>query len=190
MTDDDIARWVAAARLGDVPATDHILRHVYDGVWRVTRRMMGNDHDAADVTQNALIAIVAGLPRFDGRSALSTWCYRIASNACLDEMRRRSRRPHPAELPETWTDRSADPSAEVSDRVDIDSALQHLSEDHRRIFILREMAGMDYAELAEHLDIPVGTVRSRLARARGQLAGILDEGNQTPDPIVERGDHG
>jgi RNA polymerase sigma-70 factor (ECF subfamily) len=190
MTDAEIGPMIDAARRGDRGATDRVLQHVYPGVWKVARRMMGNDHDAADATQNALIAIVAGLARFDGRSAITTWSYRIASNACIDELRRRNRRPDPAEVTEQWSDGVADVSVGVSDRLDIDAALQSLADDHRQIVVLREIVGMDYAEIADHLGVPVGTVRSRLARARGRLADLLAEGNQSADSVVEGGDHG
>lgn len=186
---EDIARHLDAARRGDRNATDQVLRHVYDGVWRVARRMMGNDHDAADATQNALIAIVAGLPRFDGRSALTTWAYRVASNACIDELRRASRRPDPAEMSEEWVDGSPDVSTAVSDRLDIDGALMALTEEHRQIVVLREVVGLDYADIADQLGVPIGTVRSRLARARGRLADLLEAGNQVDGAVVERGDH-
>lgn len=191
MSDEEWSRVVEAARRGDRGAIDRVLQHVYPGVWKVSRRMMGNDHDAADATQNALIAIVAGLARFDGRAAVTTWSYRIASNACIDELRRRNRRPDPAEMVEPGDGAGDDDLAgRVSDRLDIDAALQSLADDHREIVVLREIAGLEYAEIADHLGIPVGTVRSRLARARGRLADLLSEGNLSPRPVVEGGDHG
>ena len=84
---------VAAARRGDRRALDTLLRRHFDRVHALARRIMTNDADADDATQDALIAAVRGLSRFDGRSAFSTWLYRITTNACLDELRRRGRRP-------------------------------------------------------------------------------------------------
>jgi RNA polymerase sigma-70 factor, ECF subfamily len=82
-----------AAQAGDRAALDALLRRHYDRIYAVCRRMTGQDADAADAAQDAMIAIVRGLPRFDGRAAFGTWAYRIASNACIDELRRRKRRP-------------------------------------------------------------------------------------------------
>ena len=77
-----------------------LLRRHFDRLHRVCRGLTGNDADALDATQEALLAIVRGLPQFDGRSSFGTWSYRVTANACLDELRRRSRRPVPMdELP-------------------------------------------------------------------------------------------
>ncbi len=126
------------------------------------------------------MAIVRGLPKFDGRSSFKTWSYRVATNACLDEIRRRKRRPIAVmETPEPMTD---EPSIDerMVDRLAIDDALNELPEEFRLPVVLRDVGGMDYAEIAQTLDIPPGTVRSRIARGRKQLSGIL--GNQnTPD---------
>lgn len=123
------------------------------------------------------MAIVRGLPKFDGRSSFKTWSYRVATNACLDEIRRRNRRPIAVmDTPEPQTD---EPGLDqrLADRLTIDGALGELAEEFRLPVVLRDVAGLDYAEIAETLDIPPGTVRSRIARGRRQLATIL--GNQT-----------
>src|SRR5215218_11364724 len=95
-TDDqrgDDRQLVAAAQAGDRAALDTLLRRHYDGVHAVCRRIAGSSRDADDAAQEAMIGIVRGLAKFDGRSAFSTWAYRIATNAALDELRRRRRRP-------------------------------------------------------------------------------------------------
>jgi RNA polymerase sigma-70 factor (ECF subfamily) len=155
--------------------------------------MTGADADAADAAQEALISIVRGLPRFDGRAAFTTWAYRITANACLDELRRRKRRPDPG-LPEVehaprghapLTDQS------VSDRLDLDAALARLPHDFRIAVTLRDQLGLDYGEIAAVLEIPVGTVRSRLSRGRAALADLLTAGagrvggNRRPAADVE-----
>lgn len=150
------------------------------------RRLAGNDADALDATQDALIAIVRGLPRFDHRSAFSTWAYRVATNACLDELRRRSRRPVPGgddELADAIRARADDApglDTTATDRLDLDAALAELPPEFRAPVVLRDQLGLDYAEIAEVLDIPPGTVRSRIARGRAALARSLDVGNQDP----------
>jgi RNA polymerase sigma-70 factor, ECF subfamily len=175
-TDDEL---VAAAQAGDRAALDTLLRRHIDLIHAVCSRMAGNPADAADATQEALIAIVRGLPRFDRRAAPRTWMYRVATNACLDELRRRGRRPRlglddaMAEQPDPGPplDRS------VTDRLTLDDALARLPDEFRVAVVLRDVQGMDYAQIAEVLQIPLGTVRSRIARGRQALAADLD-GNQ------------
>lgn len=152
------------------------------------RRLCGNPTDGADATQEALIAIVRGLPRFDGRATFSTWSHRVATNACLDELRRRSRRPRGGvdedELDGQVHRRSsarADVGELVADRLDIDAALASLSPEHRAAVVLRDLCTFDYAEIATILGIPPGTVRSRIARGRAALADALG-GNPAPSP--------
>lgn len=139
------------------------------------RRLAGNDADASDATQEALLAIVRGLPRFDGRSSFRTWSYRVATNACLDELRRRQRRPVVGLAPGVEP-ASSGIDQRVVDRVLLDQALPMLDEEFRVAVVLRDVAGLDYAEIAEVLGIPPGTVRSRIARGRRHLARAL--GNQ------------
>jgi RNA polymerase sigma-70 factor, ECF subfamily len=170
--------------------------------------MMGSDADAQDALQDALIALARGIRRFDGRAAFTTWSYRVATNACLDELRRRRRRPIPgAFAPQAGRDPgptvaagvvdgldaialdseaagvrrvggSGDPAADggiaaVADRLAIDDALAQLPAEFRAAVTLRDLCDLDYAEIARVLDIPAGTVRSRIARGRGLLAELL-----------------
>jgi len=177
---------VASAQAGDRDALDRLLRDHVDRVHAVCRRLTGNDADAADATQEALIAIVRGLPRFDGRSAFGTWAYRVATNACLDEMRRRKRRPAPASDSVALLGASAEApavDAAASARVDVDAGLLKLPIDYRAAVVLRDLCGLDYAEIASVLDAPVGTVKSRISRGRAMLADLL-EGN--PASTTER----
>ena len=174
---------VAAAQGGDRDALDRLLRRHHDRIHALARRMTGNDADAADATQEALLAIVRGLDRFDQRAAFGTWAYRVATNACLDELRRRGRRPRPD--PDAFMTTPApgsDPADIVSARIDVDAALAALPDDFRAAVVLRDLCALDYAEIAEVLDIPAGTVRSRIARGRAQIAAHL--GN--PDTDDER----
>lgn len=171
-----------AAQQGDQAALNTLLEQHYDRVYAVCRRLAGNDADAADATQEALMAIVRGLPKFDGRAKFSTWSYRVATNACLDELRRRGRRPTPG-LPEFETEDHAPQQGRpgldesVTDRIVLDDALRALPEEFRAPIVLRDQLGMDYADISATLDIPPGTVRSRIARGRARLAEQL-LGNQ------------
>ena len=174
------------ARAGDRAALDTLLRRHYDRLYAVCFRLTGNQADALDATQEALLAIVRGLTRFDGRAAFTTWAYRVTTNACLDELRRRRRRPAPG-LPED--DAGAFDREQMSTGVDdhvvaqltVDAALQQLPLEFRTAVILRDMCELDYAEIAEVLAIPPGTVRSRIARGRALLAARLT-GNPGPAP--------
>jgi len=178
--------WATAARAGDREAMERLLDALYDHVHAVCRRICANDADADDTTQDALISIVRALPRFDGRSAVRTWAHRIAANAALDEVRRRGRRPvpvddgadHPA-APTSWDGPSLD--ERIADRIDLDDALAHLAPDFRAAVVLRDVVGMEYADIADTLGVPVGTVRSRIARGRRHLAAALGiSGNRSP----------
>ena len=170
---------VEAAVAGDRAGLDQLLRRHYDRLYAVCRRLAGNDADAADATQEALLAIVRGLPRFDGRSSFTTWSYRVATNACLDELRRRSRRPVPGlEAPTEAVTASAD--AAVDERLVLDGALAQLDEQFRVPVVLRDVGGLDYAQIAEVLDLPPGTVRSRIARGRRHLARLLGNHQERP----------
>ncbi|MGI8756821.1 MAG: RNA polymerase sigma factor [Acidimicrobiales bacterium] len=177
---------VADAQAGDRAALDRLLREHQPRIHAVCRRITGNEVDALDATQEALIAVVRGLPRFDGKSRLSTWTYRIATNACLDELRRRRRRPvvglgeHDDAAVDPADDRGPSIDDEVAERFRVDAALAELGPDFRAAVVLRDLCQLEYAEIAEVLEIPPGTVRSRIARARGQLADLL--GNQDPPP--------
>jgi RNA polymerase sigma-70 factor, ECF subfamily len=174
--DDDLL--VARARRGDNAALDRILRDHFDRIYAVCRRLAGNDADAADASQEAMIAIARGISRFDGRSSLSTWMYRVATNACLDELRRRGRRPVAMsdELLGSYVSDSPELASSVSDRLTIDAALAELPEEFRAAVVLRDVLGYDYNQIAHVLGVPAGTVKSRIARGRATLAGRI--GNQ------------
>ena len=179
-TEIDDAALVEAAQRGDRAALDQLLRLHYDRIHAVCRRIAGGSRDADDACQEALIKITRGLPRFDGKSAFGTWAYRIATNAALDELRKRKRRPllavvdDPDDQPREPVDPTADRLVDaVADRLAIDDALGELSEEFRAAVTLRDVLDLDYAEIASVLDVPVGTVKSRIARGRAMLAGRL-----------------
>lgn len=180
LADSDDETLARRAARGDARALDELLRRHTDLVHAVCRRVLGSGEDALDATQEALLSIARRIGTFDGRARFTTWCYRVATNAALDEGRRRSRRPKPVEqLPEASSgDRVAD---RVADRLDLDDALAGLSPDYRAAVALRDIVGMDYAEIAEVLGVPPGTVRSRISRGRAALADAL--GNRE-DPSV------
>lgn len=159
-----------------------LLESEYDRIYAVCRRIMGNDADADDGCQQALLAVVRGISRFDNRSKFSTWTYRVATNACLDEIRRRNRRPLPSDTVADTPVSTQSHDSQITDRMVITDALDNLAADFRLPLVLRDIAGCDYGEIAELLNIPPGTVRSRIARGRKHLSNAL--GNQTEDENV------
>ena len=176
--DDALARRAAD---GDSGALDALLRGHTALVHGVCRRVLGNPDDALDATQEALLAIARKIGSFDGRAKFSTWAYRVATNAALDEARRRGRRPLPSEtLPGTTAGIGhRPPRPAIADRLDVDAALAQLTPEYRAAVALRDLVGMDYAEIAEVLGIPPGTVRSRISRGRAALADLLGN-RETP----------
>lgn len=178
---------VVRAKAGDRAALESLLACHYDRIHAVCRRVTGNDPDAEDATQEALLAIVRGLERFTGASRFGTWVYRVAVNASLDELRRRRRRPEPAALSDlTSTEHALDVG--VAERLDVDAALAQCAPEYRVAVVLRDLCTLDYAEIADVLGIPIGTVRSRIARGRAALASLLapDSAYRNPTPTTER----
>ncbi|NDE60397.1 MAG: sigma-70 family RNA polymerase sigma factor [Acidimicrobiia bacterium] len=169
---------VERAQRGDRAAIEAIVREVHPLVHNVCRRTLNNDADADDATQNALINVVRNIGRFDGRSSFTTWVYRIAANAAIDESRRRRRRLHVvSDEHEMADDASLVVETQVDDADQLRSLLQQLPEEFRVAVVLRDIMDLDYEEIAEVLGVPGGTVRSRIARGRAKLAELL--GNQT-----------
>ena len=182
-TDDEL---VAAAQRGDGAAMDQLLRRHYDRAHAVCRRIAGGTRDADDATQEAMIRVVRNIGTFDGRSAFGTWVYRIATNTALDELRKRKRRPQlhvvddeggPPEQADELAHRNID---DITDRITIDAALAELPAEFKAAVVMRDVGDLDYAEIAVALDIPVGTVKSRIARGRRMLVEKL--GNHEVPP--------
>ncbi len=175
---------LALARGGNTRALDDLLRSQYDRIFAVCRRITCSEADGADAAQEAMMSIVRHLDRYDGTAAFSTWVYRIATNAALDELRRRSRRPVPVdELHDVATVTHGDTASRVAQRLEVDAALARLPTDYRVAVTLRDLCDLDYAEIASVLNIPLGTVRSRIARARAALGPLLSPGGNFPDEV-------
>ncbi|HPU39048.1 MAG TPA: RNA polymerase sigma factor [Microthrixaceae bacterium] len=181
---------VGAAQAGDRAALDALLRRHHDRVVAICRQLCRDRSDADDAAQEALIAIVRGLDRFDGRSRFSTWAYRVTTNCCMDELRRRRRRPEPvddAAFPGLADDNPGplDHAVRSDDRAWISAGLEALPEEFRTPLVLRDVADLDYATIGEILDLAPGTVRSRIARGRARLARLLDGNQSDGSDVVE-----
>jgi RNA polymerase sigma-70 factor (ECF subfamily) len=180
----DEAALAHAARAGDRAALERLLHDHADRIHAVCRRIIGNPEDALDATQEAMIAVARGITRFDGNSRISTWIYRVATNAALDELRRQRRRPVPAES-EVTSDPRRDSTAAVDARLDVDAALATVPEEFRVAVVLRDLCDLDYAEIADALNVPIGTVRSRIARGRAALEAWFREPDADADRLSE-----
>jgi RNA polymerase sigma-70 factor (ECF subfamily) len=176
-------RLLERAQSGDISAVDQLLRVHYSAIHSVCHRMVLSRESADDAVQNALIAIVKGLPRFDGKAALSTWIYRIATNSAIDEIRRVRRHGGTVSLNDAASaqslasEQAVDPTALLAEYL-VDSsrvaqALGALPEEFRAAVVLRYISDLEYADIATVLEIPMGTVRSRLARGKKLLAEKL-----------------
>ncbi len=188
---DEDRRLVDRAKGGDVRAFEALVRRYERWVFTLALRMVGDRADAEDMAQEVFLKAYRGLPGFRGGSRFSTWLYAIASHHCLNHLasrdvrsRRAGRVDGPAgargEIPtpaiDCVADESPGPDAAL-ERGDlrrlIQGALACLTEEHRIVVILRDIQGMSYEEIAENLGVELGTVRSRLHRARTELKARL-----------------
>ncbi|HEX6286621.1 MAG TPA: sigma-70 family RNA polymerase sigma factor [Acidimicrobiia bacterium] len=164
---------------GDHDAFTQIMKTHEDRVFSVCLRIMGNREQALDATQETFLTTFRKASQFKGNSALGTWIYRIAVNTCYDQLRKQKRRrtdPMPDHVdPADYSAEDAVQSAGL--RPEIQRALAAIPEDFRTVVILSDIEGMGLPEVAEILEIPVGTVKSRVFRGRRLLAGEL--GNQS-----------
>ena len=191
MTDPREQRWIDAARQGDQGAFEELVRLYEKRVLALTRRMCKNPEDAAEAAQEAFFAAWQGLKQFRGESSFSTWLYRLASNACVDLLRREGRRREAVSLDDEDLNLDA-PSAipspqeeaerrELSEQ--IEAGLQALPPEYREVLVLREIHQLRYDEIAGTLELDIGTVKSRISRGRKRLrAFLLASGNFSSSP--------
>lgn len=175
-TVDDDAALIAQTLDGQRAAFEQLVRKYQSRLINTLWHLVGSREEAEDVSQEALVQAFLKLESFGGRSAFFTWLYRIGFNLAVSRQRRKrseiSRDQHPGGLGPEPCDRDGGPEERLlrDERIgQIREALQTLNQEHRAILILREMEGCCYETIAEILDLPVGTVRSRLHRARMQL---------------------
>jgi len=171
-----------AALAGNAEAYGCLVEKYQDRLYSTVVHIVGCSDEARDVVQDAFVHAFVKLETFQRSSAFYTWLYRIAVNAAISRRRRRRVSVSVEQTREATGDEPIDdgdaPSArlEQAERVtQVQQALAALSEEHRAILVLREMEGFDYEAIAEMLELPVGTVRSRLHRARLQLRDQLKE---------------
>lgn len=166
---------MARAQRGDVGAFEELIRRTYGLVLSVCRGVCGSGGEAEDAAQETFVRAWRALPGFRGDAAVTTWLYRIATNVSLTAVRRRRPTAQPDELPDI-ADVRDDPSAtaEGFERVAVvRAALAELSDDARAAFVLRDVEGLSYDDIADALGISLGAVKSRIFRARQHIAGAL-----------------
>lgn len=183
-----------ACRAGRTEAYGLLVRDCQDRLYPTILRLMGSPEDAQDVLQDAFIRGFEKLDQFNGDSSFYTWIYRIAVNLALSRFRKRrlgtvlrawDRRADPTTYDPPDPSPEADPSHE-SERAEreavVAAALDELAPEHRAVVVLKDFDGRRYEEISEILNIPIGTVRSRLHRARSQLRDRLRSLVDEEDP--------
>ena len=187
--DESITAWALAARGGDADAVEHFVRALHRDVQRFVAHLCGDPQAVDDLAQDTFLRALGSLHRFEGRSSARAWLMSIARRAVIDSYRHASVRPRLSDVPD-W--QSAVENAQPRDLPGFDDGialldlLASLPDERREAFILTQMVGLPYAEAAEAGDCPVGTVRSRVARARATLRDLLDEGGTSHAPPAIR----
>lgn len=181
---------IQRVQAGDVNAFELLVREYEKNVYNLALRMVKNPDDASDMTQEAFIKAYNSLSSFRGDSKFSVWLYRIVSNVCLDYLRSVSR--HPAVSLSVENDEGEETELDIPDdsrspeellerkltRESVRRGLEALPEDYRQILLLREIQGLSYDEISEILSLELGTVKSRIFRARKKLCEfLLRDGN-------------
>ena len=187
MTDREL---VEKAKQGDQEAFEQLVLSNQNKVYALALRLCGDREEAADLAQEAFVKAWQGLASFQGESSFATWVYRLTTNVCIDHLRKQKRREEVAPAVSLddeeagWAepvDRENDPQLllERSERGKaLARGLEKLPDWQRRALVLRELSGLSYQEIAQALDIDLGTVKSRIARARLNLREILlEDGN-------------
>lgn len=186
------------AAKGDSLAFEELLRAYEKRVYNMALKMTANPDDAADLTQEAFIRVWRSLKDFKGDSKFSTWLFRIVSNLCADHARRQSRRKETplifGEEDDAYEyeppDERFEPERELSQkelREELDAAIASLGDDHREIFLMREVYDLSYAEIGEALGLEEGTVKSRLHRTRQKLREFLLARGNIPESFASKG---
>ena len=176
--DESITAWALAARGGDPDAVERFVRALQRDVRRYVAHLCADPQAVDDLAQDTFLRALAGLHRFEGRSSARTWLLSIARRAVMDSYRYAAARPRLSDVPD-W--QLAVELAQPCDLPGFDDGvalldlLAALPDERREAFVLTQLAGLPYAEAAEVSDCPVGTVRSRVARARATLVDLLEE---------------
>lgn len=187
---DEEVQLIERARTGDGAAAGELLQRYQRRVYGLCLRLLGNADDAEELTQDTFTRALMGLERFDGRAAFSTWLYRIATNACLsrirsDRVRSKTKAPFHADMepPSRLGVQTPDGAFDASRRRwAVSEGLDRIAPEHRVVLVLRDLQGLEYEQVAAVLGVPVGTIKSRLFRARLALRQAIEQLEARPDP--------
>ena len=192
MTDQELA---ARARAGDQDAFEQLVLDNQNKVYSLAVRLVGDREEAADLAQEAFLKAWQGLSSFQGESSFSTWIYRLTTNVCIDYLRRKKRRQEvePAvsldDEDSGWAepaDAGQDPQRKLEEAERsraLSRGLERLPEHQRQVLVMRELSGLSYQEIGAATGLDLGTVKSRIARARLALRKILlEDGNFFDSP--------
>lgn len=172
---------IARLQARDEAAFEELIRQYEKKVYSLCFRMCGNAEDAEEAAQDAFLALWRGIDRFRQESSLSTWIYRLASNACIDLMRRKKKGASSVSLDdeELFVD-AVDPAPQPHEEAErretqrlLQEGLLSLPAEYRSILLLREIEGLSYSEISAALDLELGTVKSRISRGRTLLRNFL-----------------
>ncbi|HHV97234.1 MAG TPA: sigma-70 family RNA polymerase sigma factor [Clostridiaceae bacterium] len=177
---------IEKSKKGDISAFEELIETYQNKVFNIAYSMLNNYEDANDVAQEVFIRVYKSIKNFKGESSFSTWLYRITTNVCLDELRKRKNKNvvsidedipfDDGEVTRQIVDDGPTPDiiAEKKEvREIVNEAIGQLSEEHKTVIILRELQGLSYEEISKIINCPRGTVKSRINRARSALKNIL-----------------
>jgi RNA polymerase sigma-70 factor, ECF subfamily len=178
---------IRKAQAGDSESFGTIVSIYQDRAYSVALGIMGNPHDALDVVQEALIKAFRNINKFNFNSSFNTWLHRIVINTSIDELRKKKKHANVVSYEKTYEsddgeyvlqfdDKSADIHELLERKESIEmlkKAIGMLNEEHKLVIILSDIKGYDYNEISGMLDLPLGTVKSRISRARARLTEIL-----------------
>ena len=188
----DDAVLVERSQNGDSDSLEQLIIKYQNRIFNVILKICANRHDAAELTQDTFVKVIENIGKFQGKSGFYTWAFRIAVNLTLNYCQRNARVPFrsldeqyniddgqaKAQLKDFLSDESTPDPAAVAQSKElcqmVATALTKLDDAHRTVIVLRDIEGMNYAHIAEVLQVQVGTVKSRLSRARGSLRDVLE----------------
>ncbi|KOU40304.1 hypothetical protein ADK53_10225 [Streptomyces sp. WM6373] len=185
-SDAAVTRLALAARDGDRAKTDRFVRALHRDVWRYVAYLSADTQAADDLTQDVFLRALAGLHRFEGRSSARTWLLSIARRTVVDSLRHAAARPRLSDRCDWQTAAEQAQPYDVpgfEDGIALAELLAAIPSERREAFVLTQLLGLPYAEAAEAVGCPIGTVRSRVARARTSLIALLtDTHTAVPEP--------